>query len=169
MQEYAKTGEKQFGLQCQLSKTYSTAWKHYSVNIWKDLKWERTVSLLYTYKRIIKIQNDTVPKKSDWVHMPLSFCHRIFSGSHTNKVEHSTGLWESVSNQTVTLNLSTLHRTVRKWNKRSQSEHSGQLADLHVNGSENRLHYAGISMSKLRTFKQNKDNLTLKPPGAAIY
>lgn len=82
--------------------------------------------------------------------MSVSFCHCIFSGSHTNKVEHSSGLWESVSNQTVTLNLSTLNHTVRKWNKRSQSEHIGQLAeaDLHVNGSEKRPHYVGNSISK---------------------
>lgn len=40
--------------------------------------------------------------------------------------------------KSVTLNLSTLNHTVRKWNKRSQSEHSGQLAetDLHVKGRE---------------------------------
>lgn len=98
------------------------------------------------------------------------FRHCIFSDSHTNKNEHSTGLWESVSNQTVTLNLSTLHRTVRKkWNKRSQSEHSTVVslagADLHVNGSEKMPHYIGISMSKLRTFNQDKDDLTLKLPG----
>lgn len=50
-------------------------------------------------------------------------------------------------NQNVTLNLSALNHTVRKWNKRSQSEPSGQLVetDLHVKGREkNRPHYRGI-------------------------
>lgn len=70
----------------------------------------------------------------------MSFCHCIFSGSHTNKAEHSSGLWESVSNQSVILNLSTLNHTVRKWNKGSQSEHSGQIAksDLDVKGKTKR-------------------------------
>lgn len=40
--------------------------------------------------------------------MSVSFCHCIFSGSHTHKAEHSSGLWEFVSDQSVTLNLSTL-------------------------------------------------------------
>lgn len=64
----------------------------------------------------------------------LPFCHYIFSGSCTHKVEHSSGLRESVSNQSVSPNLSTLNHTVRKWNEGSQTENSGQLAviDLHA-------------------------------------
>lgn len=77
-----------------------------------------------------------------------------------NKDEHSSGLWESISNQKCHTKSVSSQPHSEKMEQFSccQSEHSGQLAgaetDLHVKEREKKkkTHYGEYAMSQLRDF-----------------